>query len=154
LKWLFNKKADSSHTHDDRYYTENEINTKLGGKSDAGHNHDTVYAKLTGATFTGAVAATSFTAISSKTVKKNVKPFKKSALDIIKNVDIVSFKYKKSEDSMLQIGFIAEDTDPLLSGKDQKGMRINTAIGLILKAIQELNEKIEILEKNIIKMKE
>jgi hypothetical protein len=115
----------------------------------ASHNHDTVYAKLSGATFTGAITATSFTATSSKTDKKNIKPFKKSALDIIDNVDIVSFKYKKSEDPMLQIGFIAENTDPLLSGEDQKGMRINTTIGLLLKAVQELNEKIEILENEL-----
>lgn len=32
-------KADSSHTHDDRYYTESEINTKLSGKSDTSHTH-------------------------------------------------------------------------------------------------------------------
>lgn len=33
----------SSHTHDDRYYTESEINTKLSGKSDTTHNHNSVY---------------------------------------------------------------------------------------------------------------
>lgn len=31
--------AASSHTHDDRYYTESEINTKLAGKADSGHIH-------------------------------------------------------------------------------------------------------------------
>lgn len=32
--------AASSHTHDDRYYTENEIDTKLGGKANSSHgNH-------------------------------------------------------------------------------------------------------------------
>ena len=30
----------TSHTHDDRYYTESEINTKLAGKSDTDHTHD------------------------------------------------------------------------------------------------------------------
>ena len=29
----------AGHTHDDRYYTESEINTKLSGKSDTGHTH-------------------------------------------------------------------------------------------------------------------
>lgn len=29
----------SSHTHDDRYYTESEMNTKLAGKSDTSHSH-------------------------------------------------------------------------------------------------------------------
>ena len=37
------KKSDTGHTHDDRYYTEEEINTKLSGKSDVGHTHDDVY---------------------------------------------------------------------------------------------------------------
>lgn len=32
-------KADTGHTHDDRYYTETEINTKLAGKSDTSHTH-------------------------------------------------------------------------------------------------------------------
>lgn len=31
--------AATSHTHDDRYYTESEINTKLNGKSDTSHTH-------------------------------------------------------------------------------------------------------------------
>jgi hypothetical protein len=35
--------AASDHTHDDRYYTETEMDTKLGNKSDTGHNHDDRY---------------------------------------------------------------------------------------------------------------
>ena len=35
--------TDFDHTHDDRYYTESEIDTKLSGKSDTGHNHDDRY---------------------------------------------------------------------------------------------------------------
>ena len=33
-------KSNTGHTHDDRYYTESEMNTKLAGKSDASHSHD------------------------------------------------------------------------------------------------------------------
>ena len=32
--------AAASHTHDDRYYTESEIDSKLAGKSNTGHTHD------------------------------------------------------------------------------------------------------------------
>lgn len=39
LKGLVDGKAASGHTHDDRYYTESEMNTKLSGKSDTGHKH-------------------------------------------------------------------------------------------------------------------
>lgn len=35
--------ADFAHTHDDRYYTETEIDSKLGGKSNTGHIHDDRY---------------------------------------------------------------------------------------------------------------
>ena len=36
-------KANASHTHDDRYYTETEIDTKLASKSDTTHKHDSAY---------------------------------------------------------------------------------------------------------------
>ena len=38
-KYIWNSKAAGTHTHDDRYYTESEVNTKLSGKSDTGHTH-------------------------------------------------------------------------------------------------------------------
>lgn len=47
LKYLWSqlkeKFAAKGHTHDDRYYTEAEVNTKLAGKSDTGHTHDDRY---------------------------------------------------------------------------------------------------------------
>ena len=43
LKGLLDGKAASSHTHDDRYYTESEMNTKLNGKANASHTHDDRY---------------------------------------------------------------------------------------------------------------
>ena len=39
LKTTVAGKASSDHTHDDRYYTESEVDTKLSGKSDTGHTH-------------------------------------------------------------------------------------------------------------------
>ena len=36
-----NGKSNTGHTHDDRYYTESEMNTKLAGKSDTSHSHTT-----------------------------------------------------------------------------------------------------------------
>ena len=43
LKGLLDGKAASSHIHDDRYYTESEMNTKLNGKANASHTHDDRY---------------------------------------------------------------------------------------------------------------
>ncbi|SMF94440.1 Phage tail-collar fibre protein [Methylomagnum ishizawai] len=36
-------KSNTGHNHDDRYYTEAEVDTALAGKSDTGHNHDDRY---------------------------------------------------------------------------------------------------------------
>lgn len=38
--------AALGHVHDDRYYTESEMDTALAGKSDTTHNHDATYAAL------------------------------------------------------------------------------------------------------------
>ncbi len=35
--------ASSSHTHDDRYYTETEIDSKLSSKANTSHNHNSAY---------------------------------------------------------------------------------------------------------------
>lgn len=39
LQSQLDEKANSVHTHDDRYYTETEIDEKLGGKADSTHTH-------------------------------------------------------------------------------------------------------------------
>ncbi len=39
FKGKLSGKANNNHTHDDRYYTEAEMNAKLAGKSDSGHSH-------------------------------------------------------------------------------------------------------------------
>lgn len=36
-------KANTSHNHDDKYYTESEVDTKLNGKASSSHNHDSRY---------------------------------------------------------------------------------------------------------------
>lgn len=36
---ILENKAAKNHTHDDRYYTETEMNTKLNGKADSSHTH-------------------------------------------------------------------------------------------------------------------
>lgn len=55
--------AASNHTHDDRYYTESEIDAKLKTKADT-HSHP--YLPLTGGTVTGVTAFTNTTASTNK----------------------------------------------------------------------------------------
>ena len=42
LQAALDGKAASSHTHDDRYYTESEMDTKLAGKANASHGHNNI----------------------------------------------------------------------------------------------------------------
>ena len=43
LSEVVSNKANASHTHDDRYFTETEINSKLATKSDSSHTHTGIY---------------------------------------------------------------------------------------------------------------
>lgn len=43
---LLDGKSNTGHTHDDRYYTELQVDDLLAAKSDNNHNHDGVYLKL------------------------------------------------------------------------------------------------------------
>lgn len=56
LELAIDGKADSSHSHDDAYYTETEIDAKLASKADVAHNHDSDYDEK-GAANTAADAA-------------------------------------------------------------------------------------------------
>ena len=38
-------KASAGHTHDERYYTESEVNNLLDNKSNANHNHNNLYSR-------------------------------------------------------------------------------------------------------------
>ena len=40
---IISNKANVSHTHDDRYYTETEVDAKLSSKSDSSHTHTGIY---------------------------------------------------------------------------------------------------------------
>lgn len=70
-------KAASSHTHDDRYYTESEIDSKLSGKANSSHTHSQYLtshqdisgkANLSGASFSGSVSIPTLTVTSALTI--------------------------------------------------------------------------------------
>jgi len=83
---------------------------------------------------------------SSREHKENIKEAKENALDIISKVKIVDFNFKKDASKKDRIGFIAEDTNTLLTGIENKNLDVSNTIGLLLKAAQELMKRIENLE--------
>lgn len=93
----------------------------------------------------GQLVATGFFQASSRELKTNISPFTRSALDIIREVAVVSFNYKTDVINK-HIGFIAEDTPEELSTRNKNVMDSNNTIGVLLKAIQELESKVKELE--------
>jgi len=108
-------------------------------------NADITTAKITTANVT-TVNASTVNTTSLRKKKKNIHDFNKSALDIINNTKIVYYTYKDDPSKTEHIGFIADDTPSELSGVKKDSMVISDTIGVILKAIQELNQKIEELK--------
>ena len=108
---------------------------------------------LNSITASGTIQANEFVANSSRKVKENIHPTVVSALDLIDKVAVVDFNYITDEEKKPHIGFIAEDTDPLLSTPHQKGMDYTNCIGTLIKAVQEITKGIEKLEKRLDEMK-
>jgi hypothetical protein len=86
---------------------------------------------------------------STREVKKNIEPFTKSGLDIINDTDIVSFEFEITGlEGHTHIGFIAEDTPEELATTSHDQMVVPSTLGVVMKALQELDEKLKILENN------
>jgi hypothetical protein len=95
----------------------------------------------------GALGAASFFNTSSRDAKENIQPFAPSAVDILNEVDIVSYNYEvEQNDEDTRIGFIAEDTPTILSGNDHDRMDTVSVIGLVMKSVQEIDKRITNLE--------
>jgi hypothetical protein len=95
---------------------------------------------------------------STKDTKKNIKEFKKNALNLIKNTDLYEYNYKgeKTKDKKhigIVIGKNYNYPKDILSN-DGKGVDLYSMVSICFKAIQEQQEQIDTLKKEIEKLKE
>ncbi len=82
-----------------------------------------------------------------KDMKKNIEPMTSSGMDIINATDIITFNYDHGlHEEILQVGFIAENTPEELATFEYDKMDLGNVAGVILKAIQEIDSRITILE--------
>lgn len=95
----------------------------------------------------GALYATSFNATSALDRKREIEPVDFKAVDLIKTVGIVKFKFKHDAENNQKVGFIADYTDPLFATKHQDTMDLYNCTGILMKAVQELSKEIEELKK-------
>ena len=78
--------------------------------------------------------------------KDVIGPTTINAVDLINKVEVVDFTFKDDPEKNIKTGFIAENTDPILSSKDQDKMDIYNVCGVLLKAVQELDARVRELE--------
>lgn len=67
-------------------------------------------------------------------------------MEILGDVDVVEFSYKNDPEKTHHIGFIADDTDESIAGENHDRMDVTNCIGVLIKAVQELSERIKYLE--------
>ena len=99
--------------------------------------------------FAQTIQAVDFIANSSRKCKENIKPTTISALDLIDGVEIVDFNYIADDEKTPHIGFIAEDTDSILSTPHLNKMDYTNCIGTLFKAVQEITKGIADLERKV-----
>jgi hypothetical protein len=86
----------------------------------------------------GPVGSTNFFSTSRRAVKTQIQNFDRSAVELIESVNVVEYRYKNDLNNK-RIGFIAEDTIQEIATVNHDQMDINSSIGLLLKAVQELS---------------
>ena len=114
-----------------------ETASNIGG-SDSAHLWNAVYCNT--------IYSNNQAAISKRSMKENIKPWNKDALALLEGVEIVGFNYISDREKNYHIGFIADDTDEALAGIQHDRMDTTNCIGVLIKAVQELTERIKLLE--------
>jgi len=89
------------------------------------------------------LGAASFYITSTRDTKTNIQSYAPSAVDLLKQVDIVSYNLEIEQcDEDKRIGFIAENTPKELSTDSKNQMEISCTLAFVLKAIQEIDARI------------
>jgi hypothetical protein len=87
---------------------------------------------------------------SSRRLKQDIAPNRQDIFGILDDVDIVQYRFKtevaENPDARYHVGFIAEDTPEILSGKDRNSMATGDCIGLLLAVVKEQQKEIETLK--------
>ena len=84
---------------------------------------------------------------STRSMKKDITPFTKDATELIKSTEIVTWDLESGEHTQIEhIGFIAEDTPEEMATSEHNVMDTTNTLGVILKAIQEIDNRITALQ--------
>lgn len=94
---------------------------------------------------TGTITAVSLTQTSRRELKTDIQPFGISALDVVRKAQVRTFRFK-ADTSRLHIGFVADEVPEEMAVPDRSGVNHGNTMALLVKAVQELEEKNRLLE--------
>jgi len=87
---------------------------------------------------------------SSRKLKQDIAPNDLDVQGILDDVSIVKYRFKtevaENPNAPYHVGFIAEDTPEMLTGKDRNSMATGDCIGLLLAVVKEQQKEIESLK--------
>ena len=151
----------SAHTHDDRYFTESEINSKLSGYQPKGSyaaaSHTHAYLPTSGGTISGALTVTGQILSNADVVAYSDARFKTNIRVIENPIEILNsisgYRYNMlGVDHTEQVGLIAQELVKVLPEAvitDNNGMmavRYSNLIPLLIEAVKELSERLKNIE--------
>lgn len=107
---------------------------------------------------TGTIEAENYHYHSLEKMKKNIKLFDEDSIDIIKNSNIYTYNFKnEKDDTKKHIGFVIGKnfkTPNAVINEQETGVDVYSMCSILWKALQEQQEHIEKLKKEINKLKE
>jgi len=102
---------------------------------------------------TGQVTATGFVQSSLRSLKKDIQPFTTNATGILNNAQVRTFIFKADTANIRHIGFIADELPEEMAAPEHKGVDEANTVALLVKALQEMNARVEALEKEVQRLK-
>jgi hypothetical protein len=96
------------------------------------------------------IASGDFNDTSDISLKKNVRNFEKTGLEIIKEIKPRIFDWKQKDKGDNIFGFVAQELDEVMPTAvihgDVKSINVTSIVSVLAKSVQELAKKVEILE--------
>ncbi|EPR11615.1 tail fiber domain-containing protein [Ruminiclostridium papyrosolvens] len=148
--------ALSKHTHNALYAKTNPIvNVSDDGYVGIGKTPETgirlsVDGDIKAKTITGDIVATTLTQTSSRTFKENIEALPlKTALDLLKKLNPVTFDYKNASLKKHNIGFIAEDVPEIFASDDCKSISVMDIVAVLTSVVKKQHSETIAIKKQL-----
>lgn len=114
-------------------------------------HHNKTYADQLAVDLNGNVGIRgSLSSLSSRAQKYDIFPYKANALDLLRNLDLVTYRYRgETSNDTMHIGFIAEDAPSELSGTRHNAFNLDNSIAVTMSATKQLDDDVRRMQSHI-----